>query len=91
MWGSPCCQIGRFETYGDKPLPYHILDEVRAKEEPTVSSAWIKQQEKDSFTEEISKVYPLDDILWSQRFCTVTLYYFYLQSRYTHTAESHAF
>lgn len=62
-------------------LFFHLLGEGCAKEEHTVSLEWIKQQEKDFFTEEMFKAYSLDAILWSQMFCTITQSYFYLHSR----------
>lgn len=61
-------------------IPFLSLGEGCAKEH-TVSLEWIKQQEKDFFTEEMYKAYSLDAILWSQMLCTITQSYFYLRSR----------
>lgn len=48
---------------GEKPILYQTIDEVCVKEEHIVSPALIKQQDKDYFTEAVSKVNSLHDIL----------------------------
>ena len=69
MWDSHIIRWERMETLcGDKPVLYHTCNEARAKEEHTLSRAWIKQQEKDHFMEAISKVYSFDDIYGQKDF-----------------------